>query len=359
MKAFSQSMGDYEAWLANELQGEFVQDDIDEKHRKMCEDAFVFLRATYWRWAEIIYDVRPELADMPQVLSIGDTHLENFGTWRDIEGRLVWGANDFDDAAIMPYGLDLVRLVASAVLAQSGDGISGSAIAELILAGYVRGLDHPAPIILERDHPWLRDKLLLSEDERKDFWKKCDKRKPGKKPAPGRFVEALKNALPKGSGGVTPAPVTKGTGSLGRPRFVAYVKEWRGGPVLREAKALVPSAWSLARSGDHVIRTEVIAAGRMRSPDPHFMVTGRILVRRLSPNSRKIEIKTDAKTLLNGSMLELMGFEIANCHSDDAASAAAIRNDLRSRGENWLYEAARAAAEAIEGDWKAYRSKAC
>ncbi|MBB3460876.1 DUF2252 family protein [Rhizobium sp. BK377] len=358
MKTLSQSLSDYEAWLAYELQGELVQEDIDEKHRKMCGEAFAFLRATYWRWAEIIYEVRPELADMPQVLSIGDTHLENFGTWRDIEGRLVWGANDFDDAAIMPYGLDLVRLVASAILAQPDAGISGRAIAELILAGYVRGLEHANPIVLERDHPWLRDKLLLSEDERKEFWKKWDTRKPAKRPASSRFVEALKNALPKGAASATPLPVTKGTGSLGRPRFVAYVNEWRGGPVLREAKALVPSAWSLARSGDHVIRTGVIAAGRMRSPDPHFVVSGRILVRRLSPNSRKIEIKTDAKTLLNGSMLELMGFEIANCHSDDPAGAAAIRNDLRPRGKDWLYEAARSAAEAVQKEWKDYRIRA-
>ncbi|MFC5760018.1 DUF2252 family protein [Rhizobium sp. GCM10022189] len=358
MKAFSPSMSNYETWLAHELQGELVQEDIGEKHRKMRENSFAFLRATYWRWAEIVYEVRPELAGMPQVLSIGDTHLENFGTWRDIEGRLVWGANDFDDAAIMPYGLDLVRLVASAILALPDDGTSGRAIAELVLAGYVRGLEHPNPVVLERDHPWLRDKLLLSEDERKEFWKKWESRKPGKKPAPGRFVEALKNALPKGSGNVTPVPVTKGTGSLGRPRFAAYVPEWRGGPVLREAKALVPSAWSLARSGDHVIRTGIIAAGRMRSPDPHFAVVGRILVRRLSPNSRKIEIKTDAKTLLNGAMLELMGFEIANCHSDDAANAATIRSDLRSRDEGWLHAAARAAAEATEREWKTYRAGA-
>ena len=30
--------------------------------------------------------------DAPQVLSVGDLHLENFGTWRDADGRLVWGS---------------------------------------------------------------------------------------------------------------------------------------------------------------------------------------------------------------------------------------------------------------------------
>ena len=31
-------------------------------------------------------------------LSVGDLHVENFGTWRDSEGRLIWGINDFDEA---------------------------------------------------------------------------------------------------------------------------------------------------------------------------------------------------------------------------------------------------------------------
>jgi hypothetical protein len=27
---------------------------------------------------------------VPRVLGVGDIHLENFGTWRDAEGRMVW-----------------------------------------------------------------------------------------------------------------------------------------------------------------------------------------------------------------------------------------------------------------------------
>jgi len=32
------------------------------------------------------------------VLAVGDLHVENFGTWRDAEGRLIWGVNDFDES---------------------------------------------------------------------------------------------------------------------------------------------------------------------------------------------------------------------------------------------------------------------
>jgi hypothetical protein len=43
----------------------------------------------------------PENAGAPVVTGVGDLHVENFGTWRDADARLVWGVNDFDEAAVM------------------------------------------------------------------------------------------------------------------------------------------------------------------------------------------------------------------------------------------------------------------
>src|SRR4030095_14514278 len=103
------------------------------------------------RWAETILDVCPDLRDAPQVLAVGDIHVENFGTWRDAEGRLVWGVNDFDEAARMPYAIDIVRLAASAVLAEV-DGISQAKIYRYILAGYREGLADRRPIVLDREY---------------------------------------------------------------------------------------------------------------------------------------------------------------------------------------------------------------
>ena len=54
-------------------------------------------------------------------LAIGDLHVENFGTWRDKEGRLIWGVDDFDEAYSLPYTHDLVRLAASAEIADATD----------------------------------------------------------------------------------------------------------------------------------------------------------------------------------------------------------------------------------------------
>src|SRR5712664_3250736 len=104
----------------------------------MAEAAFPFLRATFYRWMQIWPEVCPDLAKAPQVLGIGDLHVENFGTWRDAEGRLVWGVNDFDEAAAVPYTNDLVRLAASALLAIEGGHLSLKAkdACAVILDGY-------------------------------------------------------------------------------------------------------------------------------------------------------------------------------------------------------------------------------
>ena len=133
MVPFKQSNAAYESWLRAQLKGDVVERDLRKKRRRMKESPFPFLRATYWRWAETILDVCPELANAPQVLAVGDIHLENFGTWRDDDGRLVWGVNDFDEAAEMPYPLDLVRLATSALLARPVRGLAGRIICAAIL----------------------------------------------------------------------------------------------------------------------------------------------------------------------------------------------------------------------------------
>src|SRR5690348_12556126 len=109
----------YETWLGEQLP--LIGRDIELKHQRMSEGPFPFLRATFYRWAQTFPDVCPKLMSAPQVLGVGDLHVENFGTWRDIEGRLIWGINDFDEACRLPFTVDLVRLAASAHLAIAGE----------------------------------------------------------------------------------------------------------------------------------------------------------------------------------------------------------------------------------------------
>ena len=100
---------------------------------------FPFLRATYYRWAQVWPDVCEEAAKAPVALAVGDLHIENFGTWRDIEGRLIWGINDFDEAWRLPYTNDLIRLATSALLAPAGCGAKSAT--DALLKGYVDALE--------------------------------------------------------------------------------------------------------------------------------------------------------------------------------------------------------------------------
>jgi hypothetical protein len=353
MKSMRRSAKDYELWLRSELHGELVEKDVRKKHQKMREGPFTFLRATYWRWAEIILDVCPDLRTAPRVLAVGDIHLENFGTWRDMDGRLVWGVNDFDEAAEMPYVIDLVRLATSAALADSEVAVDG--ICSCIRSGYADALENPRPFVLDQHNRWLRELVVVSEDERASFWKKiANDRKSTERPR-SRYVKALLSNMPEGVSGTTFKPRSAGTGSLGRPRWLAC-GEWKGGLVVREAKALVPSAWDChtRRSGRRLWSAE-ISRGRYRAPDPWYHVIGKIVVRRLSPNSRKIEVDKEGRRLLGKKMLTAMGFELGNVHLA-SGQRGAIKRDLKTRPAGRLAKAVRSAAAATKADYEEWRA---
>jgi len=112
----------YEKWLGEQIP--LLPEDLERKHEAMRSSPFLFLRATYYRWTQQWPHVKKSLRNAKQVLAVGDLHVENFGTWRDAEGRLVWGINDFDEACRLPYTYDLIRLAASARLATSAGNLA-------------------------------------------------------------------------------------------------------------------------------------------------------------------------------------------------------------------------------------------
>jgi uncharacterized protein (DUF2252 family) len=71
----------------------------------------------------------------------GDLHAENFGTYMDSSGTLVFDVNDFDEAYLGCFTWDLKRLAASVALLAWSKAISDADIEALIgtyLRGYVR-----------------------------------------------------------------------------------------------------------------------------------------------------------------------------------------------------------------------------
>lgn len=349
----------FEAWLGQHC--DIDRDGLELKHEKMSDDPFPFLRATYFRWATTIGRLCPELAKAPGVLAVGDIHIENFGTWRNVEQRLVWGINDFDEAARMPYPFDLVRLVTSARLA-SGKKIRPRTIARAILAGYRQGIKDPRPTLLDQERTWMNKFLRTTEAERLEFREDMKKLRTRegltekKVPAPARH--GLMEALPKG---LAPefARRRAGAGSLGRPRFVA-IAEWHGGLVVREAKAQVPSAWDWAHARRGA-RSRLIDAARSvsRSPDPHLEADGHFVFRRLAADANKIELKDLDEEALEANLFETMGFDLGSFHGGNPTDARAIMKDLPRRGI-WLHHAAEQAEEQVLRDheeWEKTRKK--
>jgi hypothetical protein len=347
----------YEAWMAARIP--VIRHDLTLKHQQMAAGAFPFLRATFYRWAQLWHEACPDLAEAPALLAVGDLHVENFGTWRDAEGRLVWGINDFDEAARMPYAIDLVRLAASALLARTAGNLSIAAAdaCSAILGGYQSALlGGGAPFVLEENHRVLRRLALGAERDPVKFWTKMDRCQPIKTP-PAKLRALLDRRLPRGSSRVHIVHRIAGLGSLGRRRFMALA-EVDGGRIAREAKELLPSAYRWGRGkSDGKIRYEEIVGHAVRCRDPHVLATKGWLLRRLGPHCNRIELNDIPKMREERHLLECMGREAAHIHLGSPEVIAAIRTDLKRRKPGWLHLAAETMAEATVRDWKAWRRR--
>jgi hypothetical protein len=347
----------YEDWL--KAHTTLVETDIRLKHKRMAESVFPFLRATFYRWVQIWPDVCADPNKAPQILSVGDLHIENFGTWRDVEGRLIWGVNDFDEAAIFPYTNDLVRLATSALLAIGETRLSATgkdACAE-ILDGYTKSLTQGGkPFVLEEGNKWLRSIALNELRDPDRFWEKMDALPSVKGEVSPLAREAIEHLMPDPHLRYRLARRVAGLGSLGHQRLVA-IAEFHGGQIAREAKMLVPSSvfWAFDLPGPVEIWCQAVISQAVRCPDPFVHLRGRWIVRRLSPHCSRIELAFLPRNRDECRLLFSMGWETANIHLGNRNCVKAIRKHLSSQKSNWLYTAARDMVDAVKKDWQAWR----
>lgn len=106
------------------------------KFRKMAASAFAFYRGTaclfYNDLAKGVQD-DPFLNDQTsQIWMHGDLHAENFGTYMDSQGHLVFSVNDFDEAYVGPFTWDLKRFAASIALVGYSKALSDKQIVKLV-----------------------------------------------------------------------------------------------------------------------------------------------------------------------------------------------------------------------------------
>jgi len=328
----------------------------------MAGDVFPFLRATFYRWMQLWPTVCADEAGAPRVLAVGDLHVENFGTWRDIEGRLVWGINDFDEVFELPYTIDLVRLAASAHIAirESRLAIAAKDACVAILTGYKRSLETGGvPYVLAEEHEWLRKMVTGVLRDPEPFWKKLDSLPNVRGRVPKSARRAIERLMPEPQLDYRIVHRIAGLGSLGRERYVG-IAICRGARVAREAKALAPSAcvWASAGKVSERIRYQEALDRSVRDIDPFVRLRGSWIVRRLAPDCSRVELASMPSERDESRLLRAMGFETANVHLGTPRAAKAILRDLAKRPADWLHKAATAMVKATTADWREWRATA-
>jgi len=351
---------DFETWLAKHLP--IVKQDLKTKHEQMARGAFPFFRATFYRWLQLWPHLCGDLASAPTLLAVGDLHIENFGTWRDLEGRLIWGVNDLDEAWPCAYTIDLVRLATSAYLAVEEEHLrlrrrhGAEAIEEGYLAGIACGGE---PFILAEKHQWLR---LMALGELRDpvhFWAKMTSLPAYKGEVPQEVRKLIEDALPAPKQEYQLKRRIAGLGSLGHPRILALTQS-RGAWIAREAKAIRPSAWVWAKGSNelHIYGAKLVESA-IRVRDPFVGFSDRWLVRRLAPDCSRIELASLPKQRDEEKLLYSMGREIANMHFGTPRAIEAVKKDMAKRNGKWLHKAAKTMLEATLRDWKVWRKTVC
>src|SRR5271170_1581015 len=124
---------------------------LDHKLSRMAASPLAFRRGA----APLFYEIlaaQPSLAEGPRGKGwlTGDLHLENFGAYRPLplalsgdkheHGEAAFDLNDFDDAVIGPWRIDVLRLTTSLILAGRELGAGGMRVLDLaqeMLASYV------------------------------------------------------------------------------------------------------------------------------------------------------------------------------------------------------------------------------
>jgi len=152
---------------------------LARKLSRMSASPFAFLRGTAPLFYRVLWNA-PRLARGPEEdgMLCGDLHLENFGVYRPdrpspTADRVVYDLNDVDEAFIGPLHLDLLRVLASVLLAARGWGCTagtGLELAGALLDGYQRGRAGGRPLPVPK--PITNLLALVSARKRRELLEK-------------------------------------------------------------------------------------------------------------------------------------------------------------------------------------------
>jgi uncharacterized protein (DUF2252 family) len=126
------------------------------KFRKMAADPFAFYRGSACLFYADMTTTRDAWADdrTSRVWIHGDLHAENFGTYMNSHGRMVFDVNDFDEAYIGHFSWDLRRFVASLALLGWQKALPDETVRDLVgkyLRSYLAQVSHYASVSEDDD----------------------------------------------------------------------------------------------------------------------------------------------------------------------------------------------------------------
>jgi hypothetical protein len=348
----------YESWLRKEL--DVFEEDLAAKEKLIATDPFIFLRGTFYRWMQLFPDICKKAADAPVVLSVGDLHASNFGTWRDAKDELIWGVNDFDEASPLPYTQDLIRLATSVELASETERlkIGLDEACDAILDGYRDGLEKGGkPFVIDEDRDWLRKAYVKSEHEAEKYWERLNQCPDVAKQPPAEVRSMLEASMPAQGLQYRTVHRLAGVGSLGRPRFTVITK-WQNEYLALEAKALIPSAalWARKKHKGADVQYEEVLARAVRRLDPMMKVYEGWVVRGLAPDRCRIGLSELGPERDEARMMRAMGWEAANIHLGTRPVVKAVLADLKDRKPDWLKKSARKMVEVTVKEWEMWRA---
>jgi uncharacterized protein (DUF2252 family) len=314
-----------------------VRSLLAHKIARMVTSPLSFLRGSAPLFYELL-ERHPTLHDGPpgEGWLVGDAHLENFGAYRagvlspgeskktrDAE-RIVFGPNDFDDAIVGPWRLDVLRLAVSLLVGgreMGADGPRSLVVCDSLIDAYVGAAFHrkraaaaPAPVtsLVDKVRSRTRKQLLdartsivrgrrrfVRGERYRDLPKKLRVKAEGAFAKYVRRLAAPERPPEQALEVVDAAFRVAGTGSLGCMR-IAVLVQGKGGDegawVFDMKEEGTPSAASIVRPTRLEPAERVVTAIRACVAEPPLMIgTTRMhgssmFVRRLAPQEDKINL---------------------------------------------------------------------
>jgi len=370
------------------------------KYEALRAGPFPFLRGTCHLFYEDLPDLRL-LRKAPLTWICGDLHLENIGTYEGGNGLVYFDVTDFEEAALAPCTLELVRAATSLLVAGKAAGLSAKAARRLgrsYLDEYARCLAAGKPLWIDRDAAQaLVAKLFTSVAKRRRpqfiagrtvlrkgrrvLDTKGDKALPASKAQREKVLAFMKKFIAaqddlRAFRAVDVARRIAGTASLGVERYVILV-QGRGDPRnydLLDLKQALPSALGKrVKTRGPKWRSEaervVCVQERMQAVPPAFLHSVAIggesyVLKGLQPGADRIKLD-DAKG--DARLMESLATDFARLTAWDQLRASgrqgsAIADELIAfgSGRRWkkeLLDVALDCAERNERSWEAFAAE--